>query len=279
MTSTLPSPSAGQEREPAPSNNLPEWDECALRVANSEFFAKNVAEGGHGPDADAKLATELHRFIHEYDDADGYRSAWFLHRLELLLDETRRAALTSASKQEGGEPSDAAIMALWAACDTPSAENDYTTGPLPFARALLALSAPQPPLAGAGEALKWCAAALQAVIDSRGERGSITMFLSGEKKTLDEVLDMADQALNPKPAPLNGGCGDGESEISREDDGRSTSASQRHTCEETSECAACDRTARPLTALQFVEWIEAQDPDREPLTLRETLAAAQRGAA
>jgi hypothetical protein len=47
----------------------------------------------------------------------------------------------------------------------------------------------------AGEALKWCAAALQALVDSRGERGSISMFVSGEKKSLEEVLDIADDAL------------------------------------------------------------------------------------
>lgn len=78
----------------APSNNLPDWGECAMRVTNSDFIAKRVAEGGHGPDSDSKLANELHRFIYEYDDADAFRSAWFLHRLELLLEETRRAALS-----------------------------------------------------------------------------------------------------------------------------------------------------------------------------------------
>lgn len=75
----------------APPNNLPTWTECALRVANSDFIAKRIAEGGHGPEADSKLATELHRFIYEYDDADPYRSAWFLHRLELVLAEARAA--------------------------------------------------------------------------------------------------------------------------------------------------------------------------------------------
>lgn len=74
----------------APPNSLPDWDECALRVANSNFIAKRVAEGGYGPEPDSKLATQLHRFIYEYDDADPYRSAWFLHRLELVLEEAKR---------------------------------------------------------------------------------------------------------------------------------------------------------------------------------------------
>ncbi|MDQ0571524.1 hypothetical protein QFZ42_003358 [Variovorax paradoxus] len=44
------------------------------------------------------------------------------------------------------EPSDAQIMALWRECSIPTDENDHTTGPLPFARALLALtSAPAEP--------------------------------------------------------------------------------------------------------------------------------------
>jgi hypothetical protein len=87
------------EREPAPPNSLPDWGECAMRVNNSEFLAKRIAEGGFGPDADSKLASELHRFIYEYDDADPYRSAWFLHRLERLLDETRALSAASAPKE------------------------------------------------------------------------------------------------------------------------------------------------------------------------------------
>lgn len=76
-------------REEAPPHNLPNWSECALRVENSDFIAKRIAEGGYGAEPDSKLATELHRFIYDYDDADSYGSAWFLHRLEKLLDETR----------------------------------------------------------------------------------------------------------------------------------------------------------------------------------------------
>ncbi|WP_143042988.1 hypothetical protein ABL840_08965 [Variovorax sp. NFACC27] len=87
----------------APPNSLPDWDECAMRVANSELLAKRVAEGGYGPEADSKLATELHRFIYEYDDADSFRSAWFLHRLELLLNETRKAATRPTLQSLGGD--------------------------------------------------------------------------------------------------------------------------------------------------------------------------------
>jgi hypothetical protein len=76
--------------DPAPPNNLPSWAECALRVGNSDYIAKRVAEGGYGPDPDSELATQLHRFIYEYDDSDPYRSAWFLHRLELVLEEAKR---------------------------------------------------------------------------------------------------------------------------------------------------------------------------------------------
>lgn len=81
-----------ERADAAPPNSLPDWDECAMRVANSDFIAKRVAEGGHGPEHDSKLATELHRFIYEYDDADPYRSAWFLHRLEKLINEIKTNA-------------------------------------------------------------------------------------------------------------------------------------------------------------------------------------------
>ena len=89
-------------REEAPPNNLPNWSECLLRVENSAFIAKRIAEGGHKAEPDSKLADELHRFIYEYDDADPYRSAWFLHRLEKLLDETRARAIITASTSKGG---------------------------------------------------------------------------------------------------------------------------------------------------------------------------------
>lgn len=73
-------------REPAPANNLPDWSECRQRVENSEYVEKRIAEGGFGFEEDGHYANELHRFIYEYDDADRYRSAWFLHRLEKLIE-------------------------------------------------------------------------------------------------------------------------------------------------------------------------------------------------
>lgn len=79
----------------APPSNLPNWEECQLLVSNSEFIAKRIAEGGYGAEHDSKLATELHRFIHEYDDADSYRSAWFRHRLGKLLHEVAAQAVAA----------------------------------------------------------------------------------------------------------------------------------------------------------------------------------------
>ena len=87
--STSNSFEARKSKRQTPSNKLPPWSECALRVDNSDFIAKRMAEGGFGPDHDSLLANELHRFIYEYDDSDPYRSAWFLHRLELVLEEVR----------------------------------------------------------------------------------------------------------------------------------------------------------------------------------------------
>lgn len=72
--------------EPAPGNNLPDWSECALRVDNSEYIEKRISEGGYGFEEDGYYANELHKFIHEYDDSDPYKSAWFLHRLEKLIE-------------------------------------------------------------------------------------------------------------------------------------------------------------------------------------------------
>ena len=71
--------------DPAPENNLPTFEECRLRVENSEYIDDRVANGGYGDDGDSLLANELHKFIYEYDMTDPYKSAWFLHRLEKLV--------------------------------------------------------------------------------------------------------------------------------------------------------------------------------------------------
>lgn len=78
--------------EPAPANNLPDWKECRLRVENSEHIEKRISEGGFGFEEDGYYANELHKFIHDYDDADPYKSAWFLHRLEKLIEFVKQEA-------------------------------------------------------------------------------------------------------------------------------------------------------------------------------------------
>ena len=76
--------------EQAPENSLPTWSECDLIIQNDDF-RKRAEAGLEGQVLDTPrttpVPTELHRFIHEYDDADPYRSAWFLHRLECVLKE------------------------------------------------------------------------------------------------------------------------------------------------------------------------------------------------
>lgn len=100
------------EREPAPKHGLPDHAECALRVSNSDFIEKRVAEGGYGPEPDSLLASDLHRFIYEYDDADPYRSSWFMHRLELVVQEVRAAAIAALSPPV--TPQAAILAKLWA---------------------------------------------------------------------------------------------------------------------------------------------------------------------
>lgn len=73
----------------APSNNLPTWAECNRRVEVTDHLAER-SQGGPSPECEA---SELHRFIYEYDDADSHRSEWFLHRLEKVLEENRETAL------------------------------------------------------------------------------------------------------------------------------------------------------------------------------------------
>ena len=76
--------------EQAPENSLPTWSECNLIIENDEF-RKRAEAGLEGQVLDTPRTTPeptaLHRFIHEYDDSDPYRSAWFLHRLECVLKE------------------------------------------------------------------------------------------------------------------------------------------------------------------------------------------------
>jgi len=90
-------------RTDAPKNSLPDWFECELRVKNSKFIEKRVNEGGYGAEPDSKLASQVHHFIYEYDDADPYRSEWFLHRLELLLNETKKDATSQLERELAAE--------------------------------------------------------------------------------------------------------------------------------------------------------------------------------
>jgi hypothetical protein len=88
---------------PAPSNNLPSWTECS-RIIENHAFRERAAQGLEGSVLDlpptSPKPTALHRFIYEYDDADSYRSAWFLHRLELLINEVRAAPTVEAGGEE-----------------------------------------------------------------------------------------------------------------------------------------------------------------------------------
>jgi hypothetical protein len=66
----------------APEHNLPDWTECSLRVDNAKYMKDN----GLNDEGDSLLPNPIHEFIYEYDDADPYRSAWFMHRLEKLIE-------------------------------------------------------------------------------------------------------------------------------------------------------------------------------------------------
>jgi hypothetical protein len=87
----------------APSNSLPTWSECNRIIENDEF-RKRAEAGLEGQVLDTPrttpVPTALHRFIHEYDCADSYRSAWFMHRLEQVLNEVTYPQPQQAEKQE-----------------------------------------------------------------------------------------------------------------------------------------------------------------------------------
>jgi hypothetical protein len=74
-----PTPTPTQIAE-APAHNLPKWKECE-RVIESQN------------------ETPLDRFIYEYDDSDGLRSDWFMHRLELVIEDARKQALAKQATE------------------------------------------------------------------------------------------------------------------------------------------------------------------------------------
>jgi hypothetical protein len=103
LLSAAPSPpqqaeqGKGEPLEQAPAHSLPDWHACAVIIDNANFQQRAVA--GQQRNVPNIRPTALHRFIHEYDDADPYRSAWFMHRLEQVVNEARAAPPLPA--QEG----------------------------------------------------------------------------------------------------------------------------------------------------------------------------------
>ena len=73
----------------APSNNLPTWAECNKRMSNRAHLESigAIKDGVLIDDYyfETLLPDPIHEFIYEYDDTDAYKSAWFLHRLELVI--------------------------------------------------------------------------------------------------------------------------------------------------------------------------------------------------
>jgi len=112
-----PSVAAGDERapEPAPESSLPDWSECNRIIENHEF-RQRAAAGLEGQVFDLPPTTPepsaLHRFIYEYDDADSHRSAWFLYRLEQVINEVR-ATSSNSNAANACEPTDLEIMQEW----------------------------------------------------------------------------------------------------------------------------------------------------------------------
>lgn len=72
----------------APKNNLPKWKECALRVGNKTY----IEENGLSYNCGSLLPNPIHEFIYEYDDVDPFKSEWFMHRLEKLIDFVKEEA-------------------------------------------------------------------------------------------------------------------------------------------------------------------------------------------
>lgn len=76
-----------------PTNSLPDWKDCNLRVSNSNYVEARIASGGYGFDDDGHYANELHKFIYEYDCENEYKSAWWRHRLEMMIEFVKAEAV------------------------------------------------------------------------------------------------------------------------------------------------------------------------------------------
>jgi hypothetical protein len=158
-----------------------EAEPVAWEVRNAEISYHAV----FGTEREAKAIADQH-------DEEGYSQAV----VRALYYATPPAAIPAA-------PSETLIDKLvedfkTAARSHPTATNGYNLKIWDNLRSQLRAALTQPTTAqqaGQAYALKWCAAALQAVVAFHGERGSISMFVSGEKKSLEEVLDIADDAL------------------------------------------------------------------------------------
>ena len=76
-----------------PLNTLPTWDECDTRMSNKRHLEDMgaIKDGILIDDfyCETLLPNPIHEFIYAYDDADAYRSAWFLHRLELVINHVK----------------------------------------------------------------------------------------------------------------------------------------------------------------------------------------------
>lgn len=73
-------------------DDLPTWKDCKLRHDNSAHITARIARGGAGEDYDSQLASPLHGFIYEYEDADEIKARWFRRRLSALIAEVDQRA-------------------------------------------------------------------------------------------------------------------------------------------------------------------------------------------
>ena len=99
--------------EEAPKTSLPSWSDCQSMVSNRDYLIEcgaiknSVLVDDYYEDSNSLNLTPVHEFIYEYDDADPFKSGWFMHRLEMALDYKERTAkpkikLTNSIPKESG---------------------------------------------------------------------------------------------------------------------------------------------------------------------------------